>query len=129
MKPYIIKVPESSGKGGRLSFIEGEALPFDIQRVFWIYGFEKETARGGHAHLNSDQIIICVKGEVEVILEDGCGNKYKFELDNPYEALYFPRQHWLNMQCSTDSIILTFASCKYEEDVYQKDYALFKGKA
>lgn len=127
MKPYIITLPEALGKGARLNFIEGEFLPFEVQRVFWIYGFKTETARGEHAHENSDQIIACINGTVNVSLEDRCGNKFCFALNDPAKVLYFPRQHWLRMQCSSDAIILAFASCTYEEDIYQKDYALFRG--
>ncbi|ELR70375.1 WxcM-like protein [Fulvivirga imtechensis AK7] len=126
MEPYIIELSETESKGGKLSFIENPAIPFDVKRLYWIYDLQDNAVRGGHSHLNSDRVLICLKGRVEVELESSKGQKYHFELAKAREALYFPRKHWIRMRCSEDALLLTLTSCKFEDDQYQKDYDLFR---
>ena len=124
--PGIIQLPETVAKGGKLSFIEGNHIPFLVKRVFWIYDIKAETERGGHAHINADQVLICLQGHVHIDLESTRGNRYIFDLDDPSRALYFPRQHWLNMQCARGTILMVLASNEYNEKGYIKDYKDFK---
>lgn len=125
-KPYTIKLSETAGKGGKLSFIENPAIPFDVKRLYWIYDLEDNAIRGGHSHINSERVLVCMNGKVEVTLENRLGRKFHFELVRPSHALYFPKEHWITMKCSKDAILLTMASCKFEDDQYQKDYNHFK---
>ncbi|MBL6447222.1 FdtA/QdtA family cupin domain-containing protein [Fulvivirga sp. 29W222] len=124
--PRIIELPETEAKGGRLSFIEGENIPFGVKRVFWIYDIQEETERGGHAHLNAEQVLVCLQGHVQVYLENTKGDKYSFSLSDPSKALYFPKQHWLKMSCDTGTILMVLASNEYNEEGYVRDYDDFK---
>ena len=126
-QPYLITLPNVNSKSGQLSFLqEGTNLPIQIKRAYWIYDVEEDIVRGGHAHANSDRILVCVKGSVEVSLENKTGNKFTFALEDPYKALYFPRLHWIHMAMTARSIVIAFSSCVFEEDVMIKDYADFK---
>lgn len=124
--PGIIQLPETAAKGGKLSFIEGGDIPFLVKRVFWIYDIETDTKRGGHAHINADQVLVCLHGHVKVKLESMNGIHYTFDLDDPCKALYFPKQHWLEMQCDKGTILMVLASNEYNEEGYIKDYAAFR---
>lgn len=126
MDPYIIGLSETESKGGKLSFIENPAIPFEVKRLYWSYDLQDNAERGGHSHLNSDRVLICLRGSVDIEMENAGGQKHHFELTKPSEAVYFPRKHWIRMRCSEGAILLTLASCKFEDDQYQKDYDLFR---
>ena len=65
--PSIDELPKTPSKGGVLSFIEeGSALPFKVRRIYWIYDVDKEVERGNHCHEFSRQVLVCLRGEVQV---------------------------------------------------------------
>lgn len=125
IRPYIIELPENISKGGRLSFIEIPDIPFEIKRLYWIYDLEEDASRGGHSNINSDRILVCVQGKASVMLESCQGEKQTFELNSPTKALFFPRAHWITMNCTKGSLIVVAVSCRYEEDEYLSDYKKF----
>lgn len=126
-EPYLITLPKVTGKSGRLSFMDqGRDLPIPVKRIYWIYDVEEGAQRGDHAHVNSDRVIICVKGSVSVALEDTSEKKYSFELNDPSNALYFPRLHWINLKFTADAILVVASSCTYSDDVMITDYDKFK---
>lgn len=128
-KPQLIDLQNAKDhKGGSLSFIEGQQLPFDIQRVYWIYGVKKGDERGGHAHKNSERLLVCTSGAVEILLENTKGEKYTFLLDNPSKGLFFPSNHWINITFKDKSVLMVLVSCTYAEDVYLTDYQQFLEK-
>ena len=110
---------------GSLSFVEGNDLPFDIQRVYWIYGVDKGDKRGGHAHKSSDRLLVCTSGSVEVMLQNSKGKKYSFTLNHPSMGLFFPANHWIDIQFFEKSVLMVLVSCTYEEDEYLTDYDQF----
>lgn len=128
-KPYTIKLSETVGKGGKLSFIEGNDIPFEVQRVFWIYDINEETRRGGHAHRQANQLLVCLQGTVQVMLENQQGEKYTFSLNNACEALFFPKMHWLDMHCSKNTVMMVLASNTYSEEGYIKVFEDFQKHA
>lgn len=125
MEPYIIQLSETESKGGKLSFIENPTIPFDVKRLYWIYDIENETSRGGHCHINSDRVIICLNGEVNIKLENSKREHREFKLSHPTKVLFFPRMHWITMNTSRDAIVIVAVSCRYEDDKYLKDYEEF----
>src|SRR5688572_29274806 len=125
--PRIIQLPKVSSKSGFLSFVEeGSDLPISIKRAYWIYGSSGLVKRGNHAHVNSDRVIVCVSGSVDITLENLSGEKFHFNLNNPAEALYFPRLHWIDLTLDPDTIMIVFASCILEEDELVRDHEDFK---
>ncbi|UII29305.1 FdtA/QdtA family cupin domain-containing protein [Fulvivirga maritima] len=115
----------SAGKGGELSVIDEDQLPFQVKRSYWIYNLKEDAKRGGHVHLNSDRVLVCLQGEAEVKLRNKKGEEWDFVLNNPGSALYFPRQYWIDMSCKQGSILMALTSCGYAEDELETNWDNF----
>jgi WxcM-like, C-terminal len=110
---------------GYLSVAEGgQNCPFSIQRTYWVYGCPEGKQRGGHAHRDVHQILICVAGEVEVILMDGIQQK-SFILNDPTMGLYQKPLIWGDLIHRKRSVLLVLASDYYSEAEYIRNYENF----
>lgn len=126
-KTQLIKLNRVSSKGGVLSSLQAdENLPMEIKRSYWIYDLEENALRGHHVHVNSSRMLVCLKGKVEVLLENTKGKIEHYNLNNPSMALFIPRLHWVNLAFSKDTILLVFASCLLEDDIMLKSYPEFR---
>lgn len=123
----VINFPVHGDKNGNLIAIEkGKFLPFDIKRVYYIYGTKQNVIRGSHAHKKLEQIIICVSGSCDFMLDDGKEKKV-FHLDNPEVGLHIKNNVWREFtNFSTDCVIVVLASMPYDEGDYIRDYDEFK---
>lgn len=112
---------------GKLVVIEGEsAIPFAIQRVFYIYGSDDTVVRGKHANLRSEFVLVNVAGSSKVMVTDG-ERKEVVSLDKPMEGLYLPRMVWKEMyDFSPDSILLVMASTHYDGEEYIRDFEEYR---
>lgn len=103
---------------GKLTVIE--VLPFQIKRVFYIYGVD-DSVRGKHRHKKTNQAIICIKGSCDVYNYDG-NREELFHLNSPNKCLILFTEDWhLMYSFSKDAILLVLASERFDE----KDY-IFK---
>ena len=111
---------------GQLVAIEGkDNVPFDIKRVFYIYGTQKKASRGDHSHYNTKQYLIAVNGSCKVTLDNG-KTKQTFDLDEPNKGLFQDALTWGTMHdFSQDCVILVLASEYYDELDYIRDYDEF----
>lgn len=121
---------EFSQKGddrGRLVIVEGmKDIPFDIKRVFYIYGSDSDVVRGQHANLRSEFVLINVAGKSKVKVLDGKGNETVFSLQRPHTGIYLPRLIWKEMyDFSPDSVLLCLSSEYYDAGEYIRDYDEF----
>src|SRR5262249_30856404 len=67
-----VELPRITDPRGNLTFMEGGFhIPFEIQRVYYVYDVPGGAERGGHAHRNLHQFIIAVTGSFDVLLDDG----------------------------------------------------------
>ena len=98
----------------------------EIKRVYWIYDVFNLAERGDHAHLNSDRIMVCLQGSTYVSMENTQGKIFDFQLDDPTQALFYPRNHWIKLNINPGAILVVMASCLFEEDTVETDYARFK---
>lgn len=113
---YEINLKTFTDARGNLTVIE-RVLPFDIKRVFYIYGVD-ESVRGGHRHHKTVQAAICIKGSCVISNNDGT-KKEEFVLDAPHKCLVLETKDWHQMHhFSKDAILMVFASELYDE----KDY-------
>ena len=109
---------------GHLVVVEGNKdVPFDIKRIFYIYGSDKDVVRGQHANRKSEFVLINVSGHSKVKVRDGKGNEAVFALNKPHTGIYLPRMIWKDMyDFSEDSVLLCIASETYDPSEYIRNY-------
>lgn len=119
----FIEFSQKGDERGHLVVIEGnENVPFDIKRVFYIYGSDRDVIRGRHANYNSEFVLINVSGTSKVKVDDGT-NQQVFDLDRPHVGVYIPKLVWKDMyDFSEDSVLLCLASEHYDANEYIRDY-------
>lgn len=121
-----IDFPQLGDNRGRLVVVEGNKIvPFDIKRVYYIYGTETGVSRGFHAHKSLLQIAVCVSGSCKMLLDDGI-EKVEVVLDSPTKGLLIESFIWHEMhEFSDDCVLLVFASEFYDEADYVRSYDEF----
>jgi len=119
----IIDLPKIADPRGNLTFIEGgRHVPFDIQRVYYLYDTPGGAERGGHAHKALHQLIVAMSGSFDVILDDGAQKK-RFHLNRSYFGLYVCPMIWRELDnFSSGAVCLVLASNLYDEFDYYRDY-------
>lgn len=122
-KCKIIEFKDFGDERGKLVVIEGQRdIPFEIKRVFYIYGSDDEVVRGQHANRESEFILINVSGQSKVYIDDGKEN-FIVELNKPMMGVYIPKMVWKNMyDFSADSVLLVLASTHYDGSEYIRNY-------
>ena len=122
----IIEMPRIENEAGNITPIQGlENLPFEVERVFYLYDIPGGEARGAHAHKACHQFLIATSGSFEIVLDDG-RNKRTVTLNRPYFGLHIPPGIWAAEQgFSSGSICLVLTSHKYDEADYIRDYGEF----
>jgi hypothetical protein len=123
----IINLPKIDDDRGNLTFIEGgKHIPFNIQRVYWIYDVPGGQTRGGHAYRQLEEVIIALSGSFDVVIDDGVETR-KYSLNRSYYGLYIPKMAWRQLEnFSTNALCLILASLPYSEDDYIFEYDEFK---
>lgn len=122
----VISLPKISDPRGNLTSIEGgQHVPFDIQRVYYLYDVPGGAERGGHAHKGLHQLIIAMSGSFDVVLNDGF-NKKRVHLSRSYNGLYVCPMIWRELDnFSSGSVCMVLASNRYDEEDYFRDYGDF----
>jgi hypothetical protein len=126
----IIDLPQIHDPRGNLTFVEGgNHVPFNFQRVYYLYDVPGGAERGGHAHKELHQLIIAMSGSFDVVLDDG-KNKKRINLNRSHYGLYVCPMIWREIDnFSSGSVCLVLASNKYDEADYLRDYRKFKGES
>lgn len=105
-------------RGKLVALEENKDIPFDIKRVFYIYGTKEGVPRGNHAHYKTKQFLIAVHGSCKVTLDDG-KTKNTFCLDAPEKGLFQDALIWGTMSdFSSDCVLLVLANDYYKADDY-----------
>jgi len=122
----ILDLPKITDPRGNLTFIEGQRhVPFDIQRVYYLYDVPGGSERGGHAHKGLHQLIVAMSGSFDVMLDDG-RNKKRVHLSRSYYGLYVCPMIWRELDnFSSGAVCMVLASNLYDEDDYYRDYDQF----
>ncbi|RYZ65351.1 MAG: isomerase [Proteobacteria bacterium] len=119
----VLELPEIEDLRGKLSFGEIEThLPFTPKRIFVVYDVPTKEVRGEHAHHELEQLLICIKGSLSVVVDDG-HKRAEIELNTPRRALYIPPKVWgIQYKYSNDAVLLVLASEKYSAPDYIRSY-------
>lgn len=122
----LIPMPEIEDLRGRLTFGEvDQQLPFVPKRYFVVFDVPSEEVRGEHAHRELEQLLVCLKGSVAIVVDDGA-RRAEIQLDGPDRALYLPPMVWsVQYRYSSDAVLLVLASQRYDDDDYLRDYDEF----
>ena len=120
----IIEFADFGDERGNLVVIEGDGMdiPFDIKRVFYIYGSDSEVVRGSHANRETEFLLVNVSGTSKVRVDNG-SEEMIVELNKPRMGLYITSMVWKDMyDFSADSVLLVLASRHYDGNEYIRDY-------
>jgi acetyltransferase-like isoleucine patch superfamily enzyme/dTDP-4-dehydrorhamnose 3,5-epimerase-like enzyme len=111
---------------GRLSVGQfDDDIPFAVKRYFIVYDVPSANVRGEHAHRRCEQFLVCVKGTVSVIVDDGFSRE-EIVFDCPDVGLHIPAMVWgVQYRYSSDAVLLVFASELYDPADYIRDYDHF----
>ena len=122
----ILYLPKIENRAGNITPIENfKEIPFQIQRIFYLYDIPGGESRGAHAHKKCHQFLIAASGSFEVLLDDGKVQRI-VQLNRPYLGLHVPPGIWASeINFSSGSICLVLASEKYTEEDYIRDYSTF----
>jgi dTDP-4-dehydrorhamnose 3,5-epimerase-like enzyme len=124
----IIDFADYGDERGNLVVIEGHGkdIPFEMKRVFYIYGSDSEVVRGQHANRKTEFVLINVSGTSKVRVDNG-RESVVISLDKPRMGLYLPSMLWKDMyDFSSDSVLLVIASEHYDSLEYIRNYEDFK---
>jgi dTDP-4-dehydrorhamnose 3,5-epimerase-like enzyme len=123
-----INFPSLGDERGSLVALEGaKTVPFEIKRVYYIFGTQPGVARGFHAHRNLRQLAVCVTGKCRMVLDDG-EKREEAWLDSPNKGLVIGEMVWREMHdFSSDCVLLVLASEHYDESDYIRLYSDFVG--
>lgn len=127
MKEQLLELPKKEDKRGNLSFLEeGNQIPFEIKRIYWIYNVPGGQKRGSHAFKNQEEIIIALSGSFDVVLDDG-EERRVHQLNRSYKAVHVPKMMWRTLEnFSTNAFCLILSSSEYEEIDYIRNYREFQ---
>ncbi len=122
----LLNFTEKGDDRGKLVIVEGnQDVPFEIKRLFYIYGSDRDVVRGKHANRDSEFVLINVSGTSKVMVTDG-KEKQIIELNKPRQGVYLPKLVWKEMyDFSPDSVLLCLASTHYDGNEYIRDYEDF----
>jgi dTDP-4-dehydrorhamnose 3,5-epimerase-like enzyme len=116
---------KGDARGSLISLESQKNIPFEIKRVYYIFGTLPGVSRGFHAHKALEQIIVCISGSCRFVLDDGV-KKEEVVLNSPEKSVLIKSMIWREMHdFSTDCIILVLASDYYDEGDYIRDYQDF----
>jgi len=117
--------PLGDERGSLVALESNKSVPFDIKRVYYIFGTKKNVSRGFHAHKNLKQVAVCVTGSCRFILDDGL-RKEEVILDSPTTGLIIGDMVWREMHDFTpDCVLMVLANQYYDEYDYIREYQIF----
>lgn len=118
----ILNIPKIADSRGNLAVIEGDVVPFEIKRVYYLFDVPSDSYRGGHAHKEQYELLIPISGSFTVALDNG-HQKEKVLLNNPTKGLLIKSMVWRELtEFSSGSICLVINSGLFSEEDYIREY-------
>ncbi len=124
--PRLHKLPRIADIRGSLTVGEFErSVPFAAKRYFVVFDVPSVETRGEHAHRECHEFLICVRGEVSIVTDDGFERR-EFLLNRPDLGLHLSPMTWrIQYKHSADAVLVVFASDYYDPSDYIRDYGEF----
>lgn len=112
-----------SDRKGYISVAQnGDTIPFDVKRVYYLYDVPGGEKRGAHAHKELSQLMVAASGSFRVTLDDG-SVKRSYILNRPYQGLLIRPGIWRDLDdFSSGAVCLVLASDVYIKEDYIRDY-------
>ena len=112
-------------RGILISLEENLNIPFTIRRCYFMYNLMPGVRRGFHAHKTLQQVLVCVRGNCKILLDDGTERAVVL-LDRPNRGLYITANTWREMyDFSEDAVLMVLADQLYDEADYIRNYDAF----
>jgi hypothetical protein len=111
----MLSLPTFSDARGSLTVLE-RALPFEVLRMYWIYGAEGQT-RGGHRHHLTRQALVALNGSVSMHMNDGISEE-RIILSHPSQCLLVEPKDWHTMTFGEGAVLLVMSSRTYDRGDY-----------
>lgn len=125
----LVEIPKIHDTRGNLSVIEGNTIPFEMKRVYYLYDVPSGAERGGHSHIDQQEFLVALSGSFDIVLKDGKDEKV-ITLNRPNFGLHIVSGIWRELQnFSSGSVCLVVASDVFSEADYirkYEDFMLFK---
>jgi mannose-6-phosphate isomerase-like protein (cupin superfamily) len=122
----ILDITKVHDTRGNLSVVEGNAIPFEMKRVYYLYDIPSGGRRGGHSHINCQELLVALSGSFDVILNDGSEQK-TVTLNKPNQGLLIPNGIWRELEnFSSGSVCLVLASEVFIEEDYIRKFEEFR---
>jgi dTDP-4-dehydrorhamnose 3,5-epimerase-like enzyme len=120
--PLTIK---GDDRGSLIAIEQRREAPFEIARIYYIFGTGANVVRGCHAHLRLTQMAIAVAGSCTMLIDDGT-QRVSLVLDDPATGLLLGPNVWREMSdFSPDCVLMVLADAPYDERDYIRDYDAF----
>lgn len=111
---------------GNLSVVQGNDIPFEMKRVYYLYDVPSGARRGGHSHKDQQELLVALSGSFDVILHDG-NEKKTVTLNKPNVGLFIINGIWRELEnFSSGAVCLVIASDVFDEADYIRDFDDYK---
>ena len=122
----LMYLDQYGNRNGHITSIEIESnFPFNFERIFYLFDIPSGESRGAHSHLECHQFLVAVSGSFSVYVDDGRSTN-EFVLNRPNIGLHIPPGIWASEgNFSSGAVCLVFASHKYDENDYIREYSQF----
>lgn len=112
-------------RGNLTSLSNNKEIPFEIKRIYYTWNMPNSAIRGGHAHRELDEVMVCLHGSCDFVL-DNSKEKITITLDKPNKGLYVPAHVWRDFRnFSPDCVVILIASDYFHPEDHVKDYTEF----
>ncbi|WP_369828978.1 FdtA/QdtA family cupin domain-containing protein [Flavobacterium sp. 5] len=121
----LLEIPVIDDVRGNLGVIESGFLPFDFKRVYYLFDVPSSAFRGGHSHIEQQEVLIALSGSFEVTINDGKAKK-SYLLNKPNIGLLIPAGFWRELEnFSSGAVCLVLASDVFDEGDYIRKFDKF----
>jgi len=118
----IIDLPVIEDSRGNLAFIQEGIVPYAFKRVYYLFDVPSGAERGGHAHIEQNEVLIALSGSFDVMLDDG-NQKQRYTLNRPGKGLHITTGIWRELEnFSSGAICLVIAEDVFSEADYIREY-------